>query len=479
MRWRPLPVLAVLTFATALGGCWTRERTWEAIDGTRASVARPGESEVERLYRHGKNCMEVLERDDCAIDYFEQLVELESPDRRDLVGDAIFRLVDLYRRNDQPEQATLLLRSYWDLGMDMGSAGVVSYGARYAPPSLTSLFQVDVARLEASRLHQGLPQDAKDMMFTCDEARREQLEAEAKARREARREAEQAENPTTPEEQRLAEQRKAQNEARAKQRADMPEPIYSGGFCQLAGALGLADPSDFDRFLGAANHEDPRQSIAMVELTDLEARLDAAIQSGSLILEPAREIPGRDSATMTESLRQKLRVWTLVGVEYEGGRVQLLSLDRDELMLVPEAMVPEILQARASAQERLDPQLRALLQQVPGEVAFLFVTTPTAMQETMGELGVLAKLLPEPEGMLIAAVVHDYAGLFVRVPTQEAIKASMLLGIVRKLLAGKQEEADELDFLANLDITQAPDGKALLMSNILSKATVERMFLGG
>ncbi|HVH97720.1 MAG TPA: hypothetical protein VM869_03380, partial [Enhygromyxa sp.] len=187
MRVRSIGLL-VLAATASLSGCWSREATWEALDAHRSSVVREGESEAERLYRHGRDCMDTLERDDCAIDYFEQLVEL-APDRRDLVGDATFRLVELYRRHDRAEQATLLLRKFWEIGMDRGSAGVVPYGARFAPETITTMVMVDVDRLKASRLHQDLPADAKDMMFTCDEARREQLAAEVEARREAKEQA--------------------------------------------------------------------------------------------------------------------------------------------------------------------------------------------------------------------------------------------------------------------------------------------------
>jgi hypothetical protein len=471
--------LLVSLSALALMGCWNREAVWEAVDGTRASTARPGESEAERLYRHGKNCMDVIERDDCAIDYFEQLVALAPERERDLLGDATFRLVELYRRNDQPEQATLLLRKFWELGMDMGSAGVVAYGVRFAPPTLTTMFQVDVARLEASGLHAALPSEAKELMFTCDDARRDQLEAEVKARREAKRAEREAANPPTPAEQRQAEQRKARREAQRKADEGKPKSVYSGGFCQVAKALGSADPSDFDRFLGASHHEDARQSIAVIEIAELEARLAAAVEAGTIVAEPTPTIEGRDVSTMTQSLRDKLRVWTLVGVEYEGGKLQLLSLDRDELMLAPEALVGDILHARAHAQERLSPKLRALLEQVPPEAAFLTVIEAQAMQDQLAEFGAIGKLLPDPQGMLVAAVVHDYAGMFIRLPTEESVKAWLLLSIVRQLLDGAEEEMDEASPLRELDITQSPDGKALLMSSILTKRMVEQMFLGG
>src|SRR5690606_39657229 len=98
MRARALSWLLV---ATSLLGCWSREATWSALDARRSSVAREGESEAERLYRHGRDCMDTLERDDCAIDYFEQLVEL-GPDRPHLVCDSTLQLGALYSRHGKP-----------------------------------------------------------------------------------------------------------------------------------------------------------------------------------------------------------------------------------------------------------------------------------------------------------------------------------------------------------------------------------------
>ena len=275
------------------GGCWNREAVWEATDAHRASVVRPGESEAERLYRHGRDCMEVIERDDCAIDYFEQLIALE-PDRRDLVGDATFRLVELYRRHEKEEDATLLLRKFWDLGMSYASAGVLPYGLRFAPEGVSTVFMVDAERLQQSGLHASLPQDAKDMMFTCDEARREQLSADAKARREAR------------EQQRLAEmseQERAEYEKRRKRMSfgrserrerteeerEQERAIYGGrGWCQLAAALGVTDPRGFEKFLGARNHDDAGESLAIVRVEDLETKLAAAVEAGRIVAETTR-----------------------------------------------------------------------------------------------------------------------------------------------------------------------------------------------
>src|SRR5690606_35957923 len=156
-----------------------------------------------------------------------------------------------YRRHGKPEQATLLLRKFWELGMGLGSAGVVPYGTRFAPPTVTSLVMVDVDQLEASRLHQDLPADAKDMMFTCDQARREQLEAEVEARREAKRAERLA--AMTPEEREEYEKREAkrrerfasgrdedESEEEREKRREEEKTVFSD-LCTVAAALGLTD----------------------------------------------------------------------------------------------------------------------------------------------------------------------------------------------------------------------------------------------
>jgi hypothetical protein len=468
-----------------MGGCWNREAVWEATDAHRASVVRPGESEAERLYRHGRDCMDTIERDDCAIDYFEQLIALD-PDRRELVGDATFRLVELYRRHDKAEDATLLLRKFWELGMDYASAGLVPYGTRFAPEGISTLFMVDVARLEQSGLHAALPQDATDMMFSCDPERRKQLQAEAEARREAK---EQAKLASMTEEER-AEYEKRKSRSRFARRGDddgerrevseTDIPIYAPGFCKLATVLGLEDPRDFEKFVGASNHDKAAESLAFVKVEDLEAKLGAAVDAGRLIEEVTPEIDGRDLTTMTQIMRDKLRVWTVVDFEYQGEPVQLLSLDRNELTLAPKAMVKDLLYARAHDQTRMHPKLYEQLGEVPAEVMFLTIITPEATKDFMSELGAMGRLLPNPDGLLIAAVVYDYAGLFVRMPTEDSVKAWVVLALARRMVANEEEvRAGEEDFLGNLDISQTRDGKALLMTNILTKGAVTQMFLGG
>jgi hypothetical protein len=484
-RWLGLFALA------ALSACWSREATWEALDAHRSSVAREGESEAERLYRHGRDCMDTLERDDCAIDYFEQLVELAPENRRDLVGDATFRLVELYRRHDRAEQATLLLRKFWELGMDLGSAGVVPYGTRFAPQTITSMVMVDVDRLEASRLHQDLPADAKDVMFTCDEARREQLEAEIKQRREAKRaERLAAMSPEEREEFEKREEKRRErfsggnrdeqlSEEEREKRREEEKTVFSD-LCTIAGSLGLTDYRDFSLFLGASNHDDSGQSIALVRIPELESHLAASVEAGRLVLEPEQAIEGRDLSAMPQQFRNKLRVWTIVDHEFRKAPVQMMSFDKNELFIAPKALVPGLLHARAHDQTRLDPKLRELIEQVPADVVFTTVITPQATQAFMSEMGAMAKLLPNPEGLLIAAVVYDYAGLFVRVPTEDSVKAWVILSLARKLLDGAEAEQPdgEVNFMTNMDISQTRDGKALMMTNILTKSAITQVFLG-
>ena len=476
------------------GGCWNREAVWEATDAHRAAVVRPGESEAERLYRHGRDCMDTLERDDCALDFFEQLIALE-PDRRDLVADATFRLVEIYRRRGKADDATLLLRKFWDVGMEYASAGVLPYGSRFAPETITTLFMVDVERLQASGLHASLPEDAKDMMFTCDEARREQLTAAAKQRREAREAQKLAE---------MSEQEQADYEKRRKRmsfgrkdgdesedgdkseddakREEEERTVYGGGgFCALAAALGVADPRDFTKFLGGQNHADAGESLGIIRVDELETKLAAAVEAGRIVAEATPEIEGRDPSTMTSIMRDKLRVWSLAGFEFRGEPVYLLSLDRNELTMAPKALVPGLLHARAHDQTRLSPELRGLIEQVPREVMFTTLVTPAAMSDFMGEMGAMGRLLPKAQGVLIAAVVYDYAGLFVRFPTEDSVKAWVLLSIARKMIANDDEgaRAGNEDFMGNLDISQTRDGKALLMTNILTRNAITQMFLGG
>jgi hypothetical protein len=173
--------------------------------------------------------------------------------------------------------------------------------------------------------------------------------------------------------------------------------------------------------------------------------------------------------------------WSLAGVDYEGGKVRIASLDRDELVLAPEALMPTVLEARERRRKQWSPELEALVDQVPAGVTFYTVVTKPALQRGLREASPLTALLPTPEGLLVSAIVYDYAGVFVRVPTSEPVKGWLVVSLVRRIIEGASADADDemtSAFLRDLDISQSPDGTALMMSVIVTRANIERLLMG-
>lgn len=450
-----LRVLAVAP-ALLLGSCISEGG--EAVSVT-PTKTRKGESQAEALYRHGVNCMDVIEREECAIENFEKLVALDPP-RRELVGDAIFRLVDLYQRNEDPERVKELLRRFWDVGMRKGHSATLPYSTRYMSEHMTALVHVDVEQLEPSYLFSSLPDDAKHYMFTCDEELREQL----REKREARREAARAANPP-PEKTGSEKRREERWEERREEGKKMPDPIYDDGLCHVARAFGHTDLRQWSKFANAQNHLDPRLSMSVLQIPELDAELAKAVEAGTLVAE-------------SDSL------WTLADVEYEGEAIQIAKLDRNELMLAPARLMPGVIEAEDSRTVRLRPDLQELAEQVPNDVVFFTVVTQDALVHGIEQSeSPLAGLMPTPEGLLISAVAYDYAGVFVRMPTSDPLKVTFLVALARKLLEGQsaqaQEEGDEdkVNFMDLMDISQTPDGKALVVSVVLSRPQVEKMFM--
>ena len=67
--------------------------------------------------------MDEFDRPDCALENLEQVVSL-TPNDRALTGDAIFRLIKLYKRAGEQERLTQLIRKYWELGKKRNDASV-------------------------------------------------------------------------------------------------------------------------------------------------------------------------------------------------------------------------------------------------------------------------------------------------------------------------------------------------------------------
>ena len=88
----------------------------------------------------------------------------------------------------------------------------------------------------------------------------------------------------------------------------------------------------------------------------------------------------------------------------------------------------------------------------------------------------LELLLPHPEGIQIAGVVHEYFVMFLRMPTDTPVKAGLLVDIVRRMIAGQAEADDDAaDSLRLLDVAQASDKRALLLGYVLSVGQIETM----
>ncbi len=110
--------------------------------------------------------MEEIERRDCAIEHFEELLD-ERTDRRELVTDGLLRLVKLYEKEDRPEDLKAALRRFWDAGKTDTRRGHLPYTARFLPKDFDVLFHAHIQRLMASPLAQQLDEIAEYVM-TCD-----------------------------------------------------------------------------------------------------------------------------------------------------------------------------------------------------------------------------------------------------------------------------------------------------------------------
>ena len=82
-----------------------------------------------------------------------------------------------------------------------------------------------------------------------------------------------------------------------------------------------------------------------------------------------------------------------------------------------------------------------------------------------------------PRGLQVAGVFQEYFGLFTRMPTDTPIKGRMLIDLARLMLASEEEESDEeeAELLRALDVAEAEDRRALLLSYVLSPAQIEQI----
>jgi hypothetical protein len=435
-----------------------------------ASVApRPErhETAAERLHRSGVHCMDVLERNDCAMEKFEALLG-ERTTERELVTDGMLRLIALYGKEGRKDDIPELLRRFWDVGMKRRSAGHVPYTTRYFPSELNILVNIDPARIVDSSVMKRLGPDARDLVFTCDDARRRDIRERRRWRRAERKAAAQGKPTHELVYAEMDRERERERERRKRSGGDdrsEPGPIFLSATCPVAEALGHDDLASWRRMTGALNHQNPTLSMAVAEIPDLEKRLADAVAAGRL------KVVGPDH-------------FRLPDLEYAGGSVDLARLDLEELLVAPAGLIGDVIEARQKRRRRLNRELGALVDDVPRDTGFFFVMNQAAMREMgFGNLkrstrSVLEALLPRPKGLQIAAVFADRAALFTRVPTDNPVKARMLASVATSLLArSAEEDAEAARWIEGLEIAESRDRRALLASYVASAGQLEALFL--
>jgi len=430
----------------------------------------PRETEAQRLHRRGVQCMDVIERRDCAIENFEALLDV-STSERELVTDAMLRLIRLHRGGDDPEAVKPLLRRFWDFGMRRESRGHVPYSTRFLPPDFDVVLNVDVARVVAAPLTQRLGADARDTLFTCDEIRRTALEQKRKVARAERRAEKSGRDLEAVLAEDLERERKFEAErAAARKRGDkgakgQPPPILFEGSCPVAIALGDNDLAHWQRLTAGFSHRDFSRSIVLAQIPELDKKIAEAVKAARLV-----EL-GPDH-------------WGVPDLRYEGSDVELARLDLDELLIAPASVIDEMITARRSRKRSIDRSLDQLVNRVPRDTGFFVVLTQNALLDLglggmkPGARKLLQAFLPKPKGIQIAGVIGDDFGVFTRVPTDNAVKGRALVSIVRALIARQSDkDSSSEEMLRTLDVAEATDRRAVLASYILSAAQIETMVL--
>jgi hypothetical protein len=418
------------------------------------SLAAPGssprpETAAEHLYRRGVHCMEVLERNDCAIEKFEALLDQRTTQRA-LVTDGMLRLIALYGREGRSDDIPSVVRRFWDVGRKRGSSGHVPYSTRFFPSALDVMVNIDNPRVAQSGVMQRLGPDATDLLFSCDEARRTELE-DRRLQRRAEKIADKQGRPVAEvlEEQRRKKARQEAERARLRE----AEPIFLAAACPIARALGHGDLLGWTRMTGGFAHDAGAKSLAVAQIPGLAALLADASARGTIA---AR---GPDH-------------YILVGSDYEGAPIHLVSLDLDELLAAPEALVDEVLEAARKRRRPLNREVAKLVAQVPPDTAFFVVVSQEALQDIgfggkggKGGSKLLQALLPRPKGLQVAALLTDSAAVFTRVPTDTPVKAKLLASVANRLLwRAAEDDPEAAEWLEGLDIAESRDRKALLAS---------------
>ncbi|MEZ4454315.1 MAG: hypothetical protein R3B09_32985, partial [Nannocystaceae bacterium] len=153
--------LAVVTFTVAGVFALVAPRTADA----------GSESTAKKHHRKGVHCMEEIERSECAIEHFEAVL-VEDTHERELITDAILRLIKLYRKAGEDEALRTVLRRFWEAGGKRQRQGHLPFTARHLPADIDMVGHVDFQRSLAAPLAKRVPAEVPELLLTCDEARR-------------------------------------------------------------------------------------------------------------------------------------------------------------------------------------------------------------------------------------------------------------------------------------------------------------------
>lgn len=411
--------------------------------------------------------MDEFDRQDCAIENLEHVVAL-NPNDRALTGDAIFRLIKLYKRAGQKERLTQLIRRYWELGKKSNNASVLSYGVRSFPPDLTTLAVFDIARLQRSRMVSILGEGMLEYRLTCDDERKEVLEFEAwiqasaenPALQDLNSEALAAAFEVAREEQRELQQLERQRRDRGGEPLDRAVPITSV-ICDVLSDLGLSSFSELERVTFAGRHDDATRTLVSIESPGVATLLASAVSNGVL--------------TQNSSRR-----WTLTNVQVGEDPVMLVQVDSDEIIVTRPAMATEVEQARELERATWSPELKKLAMMVPSDSCFFFIANEEVLRWALEHAGPLTALLPKPQGLVAAAATYEHTGFFVRLHTAERFKASALVWLAQKILEGEEakdaEDSDRPAWIEDMDVALAPNGGDVIFGVTMSPAQARPMF---
>lgn len=431
---------------------------------------QPGESAAQQLHRRGVHCMEEIERPECAIEHFEALLEERTEDR-ELITDALLRLIKLYEKAGDDEAVKSVMRRFWEAGRGRLRRGHLPYTTRFLPNDFDMLAVANMTRMMQAPLTRRLPPELREYVLTCDDARRRELD-DLRLYRRADEQARAKNNSlqATLDELSAADRkseaaRRKRTAERDQQRKRQPKPVFADGMCATALALGDATVEGWTRVALGFHHGDFARSVAIAEIKGLAERVSAGVAAGRLIPVDAN-------------------TWTIAGQLYEGGAVQVASFEQDELVIAPQRVMPAIAASHARGKRSLSREVERLVLGVPVDAGFFAVATEAAIRElgfsgmSKGRRKLLEMLLPHPEGVQVAGVVHEYFGLFIRMPTDTPVKAGMLVDIARRMIASQSEsDAETAETLRLLDVAQATDRRALLLGYVLTPGQIEQALL--